>query len=63
MTLRDFIIRVGQGLVDKSGHSFEETPLPIEIQKPARFVGIGSSYHYPQKIPPIEKMPTPLGDV
>ena len=60
MTLCDFMIRVGQGLVDKSDHSFEETPLPIETQKQARFVGIG---HYPQKIPPIEKKPTPLGDV
>ena len=33
MTLRGFIIRVGRGLVDKSGHLFEENLFPIETEK------------------------------
>ena len=60
MTLRGFIIRVGRGLVDKSGHLFKENLFPIETEKKqARFVEFGSSYHYPQKRPPTEKRVKP----
>ena len=61
MTLREYTIKVGQELVEKSSKSFDEkNPLTVETQKPVKFVGLAQTTTTLKKktTPPLEKRAT-----
>ena len=64
MTSREYTIKVGQELVEKSSKSFDEkNPLTVETQKPVKFVGLAQTTTILKNDPLLEKKGHPCQDM